>query len=327
MVAMEFHHKNTTQGMMMNLPARGPSRVELLTHAWAIRKDPLSHLVDWHQRYGDVVLLPFKRPTYLLCNPADVRHVLVTNQRNYHKTGGLLIGKRLFGQGLLRSEDPLHLRQRRIMQPMFHHQNIVRFGEIMRTVAEETVRHWKEGTVINLAAEMTRTTATIVGKSLFSLDISSETSDLHAALIDAQRYIIKRQRTLLPLPEYVPTPSAVRYGRAVERFDKAIYGMIASRRATHMPSQDMLSLLLTASDDNGMPMSDRQIRDELLTLLLAGHETTANALTWSWYLLSQHSDVETRLCSELEAVLHGRAPSAADVARLKYTAMVIAEAM
>ncbi len=305
----------------------GPSRLDLLRNARRIRGDVLGALQDWQRRYGDVVELPLKRRTFLLFLPDDVRHVLVANQRSYHKTGGILVGRRVFGQGLLASEDPLHRAQRRLMQPMFHKTSIAAYGAIMTRTIARTLAGWEEGAVVDLAAEMSRTTLSIVGQSLFSLDLVHDSTELHESLLAAQHYIVQRQQAILPLPEFLPTPSAVRYWRALKSFDRILAEMIARRRAESERPRDVLTLLLEARHEDGAPMPDRQIRDELLILLLAGHETTSNALTWSLYLLAQHPAVLERMLDELSRELAGRPATAADVARLAYTGAVVDEAM
>ncbi len=312
---------------MSNLRLPGPSRLDLLMNARRIRGNVLGSLQEWHKQYGDIVELPLKRRTFLLYSPSDIRHVLVTNQRNYHKTGGILIGKRIFGQGLLASEGDFHRTQRRIMQPMFHQNSIAGYGAIMSETITETIKNWEDGSVVDIAAEMSQTTLAIVGRSLFSLDLNKDAHELHRSLVAVQHYITRRQQAILPLPEFFPTPTSVRYRQAARSFDRILYRMIAARRAQKDQPHDVLSLLLQARYDDGSSMPDNQIRDELLILLLAGHETTSNALTWAVYLLGQHPHVASKLREELRHTLDGRTPQTGDVPHLVYTASVMNEAM
>jgi cytochrome P450 len=310
----------------MSKRAPGPSRWELLRNVRRIRRDVAGWLVEQHRRHGPAVLLPLRWPTFLLTTPEDIKHILVTNPRNYHKTGGLTVGKELLGRGLVSSEPPLHTKQRRVMQPMFHRQSIARFGEWMTEATEEHLRGWRDGAVLDLSLDMMELTMAIAAQALFSTDLRGSTRELALAFTEAQRLITRRQRRV-PIPVWVPTPTNHRYRRAIARIDEAVHGLIARRRTLAEQPPDLLGMLLAARFEDGSPMPDQQVRDEVTTLLMAGHETVSNMLCWTFYLLSQHPAVEARLHAEWRAVLGGRTPALADLPALRYTDQVLAESM
>jgi cytochrome P450 len=248
--------------------------------------------------------------------------VLVTEHRAFTKGRALHEAKRILGDGLLTSEDELHRRQRRLIQPLFAHRYVATYGEAMVEAAERAAGRWRDGEALDANAEMSRLTLTIVGRTLFDADVEGEAAEIGRALTDS---IVMLNRFMLPFSgvlERVPTRTARRLRRARERLDATIYGLIARRRADGAESGDLLSLLLRTE-----AMSDEQVRDEAMTIFLAGHETTAVALTWTWYLLSQNPRAEARLHEELERELGGRAPAVADLPRLPYAEQVIAESM
>ena len=301
------------------------------------RRDPLG-FIERCAVYGDVVKLPYglaadlfmrRRGTaaYLLRDPADIKYVLATHQKNYERLW-VPAAKRVFGNGLLASEDPLHLRQKRVMQPYFHHQRIKGYAGTMVEKTEALLARWGEGATVDLAEEMMRLTLRIVCSVLFGLELSAEAEAVSEAVTVGQYHITRQYRSFLALmiPAFVPTRSNRRFQAAMKRLDQTIFGMIDARRGGR-EQNDLLSMLLQAQDEDGSRMSDRQVRDEALTLLLAGHETTANALAWTAFLLSQHPEAEATLLAELQGALNGRSPSADDLPKLAYTEAVFAEAM
>ena len=306
----------------------GPSRWRLLRDLPRIRRNMLDYLVELAAQHGDTVLLPLRHPTYLLRDPADIKHVLVTNGINYHKAGGLRVGKHLLGEGLISSEEPLHGRQRRLLQPMFHKQVIAGFADLMTRSTGQHIGGWKAGAVIDLALEMMDLTISIGSQALFGFDLHREGRELGLAFAEAQRLITVRQRRL-QLPLWVPTLLNIRYRRVLAQIDSATARIIASRRAVPEADRpgDLLTMMLAVRYEDGAPMPDKQLRDEMITLILAGHETVANTLNWTWYLLSQHPDVEAELVAEWKAVLGGRSPVLSDLPNLRFTEMVLAEAM
>ncbi|EEF61027.1 cytochrome P450 [Pedosphaera parvula] len=303
----------------------GPSRLQLLRDYPKVRRDLTRYLVELYQQHGETVLLPLIYPTYMVSNPADIKYILVSNPTNYHKTGGLRIGKELFGEGLVTSEVPLHTRQRRLMQPMFHRQSIANFADIMTNTTHGWIKNWKEDATINIGMELMQLTLSIVGKALFSIDLVAEAQEIGNAFITAQVEITRIQRGL-PLPKFIRTPSHRRYEQARKTIDGFIHDLINKRRRDTNPPDDLLTLLLASRYEDGSPMSEQQIRDEAVTILMAGHETVTNGLSWTFYLLARHPEIQARVLKEIETVLGRRLPTMADLPSFKYTEMVLAEA-
>jgi cytochrome P450 len=297
--------------------------------ALAVTRYPLDFLPALAREYGDVAAFNVVgQPIVLLSDPSDIRDVLVTHARSFHKGRGLERAKVLLGEGLLTSEDDFHLRQRRLAQPAFHRARINAYGEVMAAYARRRAAEWMDGAELDLSREMAAYTLAVVGKTLFDADIEGEAHEIGDALSAA---IATFNFTVLPYADLLlrlPLPIARRFRRARERLDATIYRMIGERRASAEDRGDLLSMLLLAHDTegDGGVMSDVQLRDEAMTLLLAGHETTANALTWAFYLVSRSADVEDRLHAEVDA-LGDRPLGADDVGRLPYTRAVLAETM
>ena len=265
----------------------------------------------------------------LLTNPEHIRSLLVTNQRNFSKGRGLERTKIFLGEGLLTSEADFHLRQRRLAQPAFHRERIAAYADVMAADADKMAKSWRDDTMIDVYDEMMHLTLGIAGKTLFDTDIEHEAAAIGEAITLSIKMFNYSVLPLGTLFEYVPLPWIRRLHAARRRMDEIIYGMINERRASGVDRGDLLSMLIMAQDTegDGGRMTDRQLRDEVVTLLSAGHETTAVALTWTWYLLSQHPEVEAKLHEELDRVLCGRTPTVADVANLTYTRMVFSESM
>lgn len=298
-------------------------------HLVDFRRNPLSFL-ERLAKLGDVV--GFKlgpQRIYLLNHPDYIRDVLVTNNRNFVKSRGLEAAKKFLGESLLTSEGEFHRRQRRLAQPAFHRQRINAYADVMTGYAVQTRERWRNGDTLDIAQEMMRLTLAIVGKTLFDADVEAEASEIGAALTSIMQLFERITNPLGGLLDKLPLPSNTRWLKAKQRLDSTIYRIIEQRRGTGADRGDLLSMLLLAQDEegDGGSMTDLQLRDEAMTLFVAGHETTANALTWTWYLLSQHPDVEARLHGEIDAALAGGLPTADDVAKLGYTEMVLAESM
>jgi len=292
----------------------------------ALHRDLLETSRRTLANYGDVVRLPLRYPLFILKHPEDIRHVLVVNQSNYHKTGALRMGHRLFGKGLLSSEDELHRRQRRVMQPMFHQNSVAGFAQVMVDATESMVKKWRHGQVVDMAQEMARLTLTIIGRLLFSIDLTVEAPELHRLFVLAQRHIERQLHNPLRFTnKYLPGNR--RYERAMRRFDELVAQLLQDARRQQGSRNDLLSLMLDARFEDGEPMSDRQIRDEVVTLLLAGHETVAAAITWTWYLLAQHPEIESNLSDELQDVLGSRRPAATDYAELGLCRKIFSEVL
>jgi len=308
----------------------GPKATFLDTIIYRPGRDPLTFFSNLAKQYGDLAYLRMAgEHLFVASNPAVIRDVLVTHNQNFHKSRGLERMKILLGEGLLTSEDAFHLRQRRLMQPAFHRERIAAYASTMVAYADRVRRGWTPGATLDVALEMSRLTLLIVGKTLFDADVESQARDVGAAMSGLMDSF---WTLMLPFGETLqrlPIPHLRRGRKARERLDAIIYGMIRERRENLGDRGDLLSMLLMAQDDEdkGRGMTDRQIRDEAMTIFLAGHETTANALTWTWYLLSQSPEVERRLHEEIDAVLERRLPRVADVDRLPYTTKVVTESM
>ena len=293
------------------------------------RRDQLGFYESCAREYGDLAATrmgPFR--VLLIYHPDAIEELLVTRNRDFVKSPGVRLLRPLLGDGLLLSEGDTWLRQRRLVQPAFHRQRVAGYGEVMTAFAERHVADWKDGDVIEVHAEMMALTQAIVAKTLFDADVSGDAHEAgQAAKVLAEDFGARLQSFRL-LPYWVPTPGNLRARRAVRRLDALVHRIIAERRASDEDRGDLLSMLVSAQDaDDGTRMTARQLRDEVMTIFMAGHETTAVALSWTWYLLGQHPDVDARLADELRSVLGGRAPSVADLPRLKYAEMVVTESM
>jgi cytochrome P450 len=282
--------------------------------------------------YGDVSHMAVRGlHFYLINHPELIQDVLVTHHRSFIKSRALQAARRLLGVGLLTSEGELHLRQRRLVQPAFHRQRMAAYGQVMASYAAQTVDRWQTlgtGAAVDMSQEMMRLTLGIVGKALFDADVEGEAAEIGQALTEALHAV---NRLLLPggeLAEKLPLSANQRAEQALQRLNATVYRIIAERRTNGEDRGDLLSMLLEAADEeSGQQMSDEQVRDEAMTLFLAGHETTANALTWTWYLLAQNPAEERQLHHELDRVLAGRLPTVDDLPHLPYTRMVLSESM
>ena len=308
---------------------KGPKGLPFVGYLPAFRKHPLKFLKRMAEEYGDLAYFKLgPQHVYLVNHPELVREILVLRQHNFTKSRMLQRARILLGDGLLTSEGQVHVRQRRLVQPAFHRDRLPAYGKVMSDFARRARDRWQPGATLEMSHEMMQLTLAIVGKTLFSADVQSEASEIGQALTSVLEMF---DILLLPFSEYLeklPLPSVRRFERARTVLDETIYRMIRERRACGEDRGDLLSMLLLAQDeDDSGGMTDTQVRDEALTLFLAGHETTANALTWTWYLLSQNPECEARLHQEIDEVLGDRSPSFDDLPQLRYAEMVIAEAM
>ena len=298
------------------------------------RRDPLAFFTETQRTYGDIATFSFgPQQVYLVSYPDWIEDVLVNSAKKYTKGVALQRAKRLLGEGLLTSEGQAHLRQRRTIQPMFHRQHVQRFADAMVTHAVRWRDSITPNATIDVTDEMAALTLAIVGETLFSSNVQGDADEVREALSAAvQSFGIM----FLPGLEYfekLPLPVFVRVRKARERLDRVIHRVIRERRndeAKGSSPHDLVSMLLAARDPehpDEAGMSDQQIRDEAMTIFLAGHETTANAMAWTWHLLGAAPHVERRLHEELARVLDGRTPAVEDVTQLEYTRSVIAESM
>jgi cytochrome P450 len=313
-------------------PARrlAPPAHPLWGHAPAFNRDQLGYLSFLAREYGDVVPLRFTPFRAIFINaPNLIDEVLVVRNRDYRKSLAFRRAGAMLGNGLVLSEGDFWLRQRRLMQPAFHRERIAAYAQIMTGGAEGLVAEWSDGQTHDIQSQMMRLTLGVACRALFGSDVASKAADVGAAFTIALECLQARISSLgILVPDAVPTPTNLRLARAVRGLDKVVYGIIAQRRASGHDPGDLLSLLIQARDaEDGARMSDRQLRDEVMTLLFAGHETTALTLTWSFYLLATHAAAESELHRELDSVLGGRAPTIDDLMDLRFTNAVIAEAL
>lgn len=279
------------------------------------------------REYGDLVSLRVLNFRILLLNhPDHIEDVLVNHPRKFIKGRVLLANKRVFGRGLLTSEGDFWLRQRRLAQPAFHRARIAGYASTMVEYTERLLHEWRDGEERDIHKEMMRLTLQIVGKTLFDADVERDAQDIGKSMELLLELSANFRRTIF-IPHWVPTPTNLRMERAIRQIEKVLYRIIAEKRASGRDSGDLLSMLLPAQDVDGSRMTDQQLRDEAITLFLAGHETTANTLSWTWWLLAQNPAVEAKLHAELRTVLAGRSPSLDDLPRLVYTNHIITESM
>lgn len=295
----------------------------------SFRRDALGYLTAAAREHGDVVHLRVgPRHFFLLTHPDHVKDVLITHHARF--TGlAFEAGKRIIGEGLLSAQGEAHRRQRRLVQPAFHRERLAAYGATMVEHAARWSERPQDGEVVAIRDEMMRLTLGVVGETMFGT-ADGVAADEVRALIDAAMALFGPITfAFASLVERLPIPAARRFVRARSRLDERVYRMLGERRTSGADRGDLLSMLLLAQDaeSDGAGLTDRQVRDEVVTIFLAGHETTASALTWSWALLAQHPEAEARLHAELDAVLGGRLPSAADLPRLPYTVGVFAETL
>ncbi len=307
----------------------GPHQQWLFGNLREFGRDRLGALSRWAQEFGDVVWARFGPRTVVFLNHPDlVEEVLVNQNRKFIKHYRLRDAARTLGQGLLISEGDFWRSQRKLAQPAFHRERIAAYGELMVQLTERMLAGWAAGQVRDVQEDMMRLTLEIVAKTLFDAEIGGDSAEVSAAMDTLMRAFVVRTASLVSLPHWFPTPMNVRVERAIRRLEQILRTIIAERRKSGENRGDLLSMLLEAQDDeSGRRMTDTQLRDEVMTLFMAGHETTANTLTWTWFLLSQHPEAEARLHRELETVLAGRPPKFADLPRLPYTESVINETL
>jgi cytochrome P450 len=288
---------------------------------------PLEYFTKLAREYGDVAgirILNFK--TIFINHPDTIEEALVTNARKYTKGRVLRANRHVFGEGLLTSEGEFWLRQRRLVQPAFHRARIASYAAAMVEYTQRMLEGWRDGEERDAHQEMMRLTLQIVGKTLFDADVERDAQEVGKSLELLLEIGANFRRTIF-VPHWLPTPTNLRVKREVAQIEKILYRIIADRRASDRDAGDLLSMLLSAQDEDGSRMTDRQLRDETITLFLAGHETTASTLSWTWWLLAQNPAAEAKLHSELDAVLGGRGPALDDLPKLCYTGHVVTESL
>jgi cytochrome P450 len=293
-------------------------------------RERLDLLREMATGYGDVSEITLgKQRLVMLTHPDDIRDVLVTHQKQFRKGQALERAKVLIGEGLLTAEGEHHLRQRRLVQPAFHRARISAYAGAMTGAAMQEQSTWRHGETIDANRAMMLVTLDIVAATLFGATIGSGGSAIGKALDDVFEAFSIGYGPLTPLLDLIPTPKKRRLQKGKRLLDDTIDRIIAERRASDVDTGDLLSMLLHATDTegDGGGMSDQQLRDEAITIFIAGHETTANALTWTWLLLARTPDAERALHEEVDRVLGDRLPTMDDLAQLPMTRAIVAESM
>jgi cytochrome P450 len=298
------------------------------------RQSPLDFIMDVHRRVGDVARFRMGHVNaYLVRHPEDVHHVLVKNHGTYgKKTIGYEKLRLFLGQGLVTSEGEFWRRQRRIAQPAFHRKRIASFAQVMSDMADDMVRGWQpaidRGQPVDMSPEMMRVTLRVIANTLLSIDVERRERDIADAISELLEMFERALGQVLPIHEKLPTRTHRRWQAAMDVLNDLVNGTIAERRSSGARSEDLLDMLMYATDEEtGERMTDQQLRDEVMTMFVAGHETTANALSWTMYELSRHPEVVAKLHAELDTVLEGRNPRLEDLPKLAYTGQVFDEAM
>jgi cytochrome P450 len=297
------------------------------------RKGQVRFFLDNWRMYGDIVRFQIGPIViHVIAHPDAAQHVLVQNQQNYCKGQGYEKTKLLLGLGLLTNEGAPWQRQRRLMQPPFTARAVSQFGAAMTAATAAMLRRWSDRAGdrdrLDVNEEMLGLTLSMIATTMLSLDVEAVGAEMRRAYAEACTFLNRRLATVVDLPLWVPTPANRRFNRAVRTLDQMIADIVQERRRHPHGQGDLLERLLAARDETtGAGMSERQIRDEVITIFFAGHETSAQTLSWLWYLLAQHPEVERKLHAELAEVLGGRTPTVADLPRLSYMRLVVMEAM
>jgi len=294
----------------------------------AFYRDMLGFLCGLQHEYGDVVAFRLgPEHTVLLSHPEHIHAVLVTHHHAFTKGRRGDVSKQFLGEGLLSSEGAVHQRQRHLLQPAFQRQRLAHYATVMTTAATRLRQAWQDGATLDITPAMMRLSLAIASTTLFDTDVEDEAMAIGRAITTLLRFAPRFNMPFAPLLRLLPLPSTVQLRRAQHFLDTFTYRLIDERRAQGDETGDVLSMLVHARFDDGSAMSARQVHDEVLTLLLAGHETTGLALSWTWYLLAHHPDVDAAMQAELQTVLGGRLPTVEDLPHLSYTRMVFTEAL
>ena len=310
----------------------GPKPQFLIGRMPLASRDPLALFSKWAAEFGDIF---YYRAAwihvYFLNHPDLIEGVLVRNYQNFLKDHVIRKSRWFFGEGLLTNEGESWLRQRRLSQPAFHRERVASYARIMTCYTGQMLDSWdakfaKTAAPFDIHQEMMQLTLRIVVRALFNVE-AEQIGAISKAMNILMRNSSGVRMLLPPVARYLPTPAMIEFRRSVRQLDESVYHIIAARRRDESDSGDLLSMLMQARDEDGSRMSDKQLRDEVMTFLLAGHETTALTLSWTWHLLAQHPEVEEQLHAELERLLAGRVPELSDLPKLNYTERVIKESM
>ena len=313
----------------------GPPAVRNVLHMLVMgynvnRLGPLTLLSNMMKDYGDIAAFNLMGvPQVWTTNAEFAAEITVKQSANFRKDKDYTDRKkglaRFMGDGLLTSNGDFWKRQRKLVAPALHAKRIEAYAETMVDYTRQLVAKWQDDQRLDISREMNAVTMRIVAKTLFNTEVEHVIEMVHRSMAAIQESAVSVQTS--PLPNWFPTPTELRARRAIHDLNEFVYQTIMERRKSSEDKGDLLSMLLMAEDDEGHHMTDEQARDEILTLFLAGHETTANTLNWTWMLLAQNPDAEAKLHAELDSVLQGRAPTLADLRRMPYTEMVIKESM
>lgn len=299
-----------------------------------LQKDPLRFLLDYHRQYGDVFRFqvgPFV--LHMLAHPDHIKHVLLDHAKNYPRSWVYKRTKLAAGEGLVTTEGQAWRRLRRMAQPAFHPRQIEAMADVMTDATDAMRQRWREvaqrGEPLDVAAEFMELALRIAGRTLLSTDLGGEADRIGPAITASMEYVQYRLENVLALPLGVPTPRNLRFRRALRTLDTILFEIIAQHRhKSERDANDLLTMLMAARDEEtGKGLSDVELRDQIFTFIVAGHETTANALTWTFYLLSQHPEAERHVHTEVAEVLGGRTPDADDLQHMVYTRRVIEESL
>ena len=295
-----------------------------------IRKNALTFLQELAS-LGDCSRLrtgPFQ-PLYMLNHPDLFKEVLITKNDSFIKGRGVQLTRFLLGNGLLTNEFASHRKQRKLVLPAFHHSRLVYYAEVMASITEKRIRQWRHNRIVTLESEMAALTMEIVAETLFGTKVGSTEADVFTkALTELQESFVKIINPFTEILMKLPIPETRKINRAHTIVDGAIYRIIETHREHPERYKDLLSMLISAQDEEtGQGMDDKQVRDEAMVLFIAGHETTAVALTWFWYMVAQHPEVERRMHEEIDDVLKGQSPSFQDLPKLTYTRQVLSETL
>jgi cytochrome P450 len=306
----------------------GPRGLAALTTVLAFGRDWNKFLRRCQREYGDLVYFRFLNvPLCLVAHPDAIEDVLVKSATKFEKSRDYRAMRALLGNGLLTSEGNFWQGQRKLIQPAFRQHNILSYAKLMTEAAGTMLEQWRDGETRDVHEDFMGVTLEIVAKSLFGSDISQDTRGVGQAVNTVMSLFIDQASLSFLLPESLPIPKSARLRKSIEHLNGVIHGIIRKRRTHPKPANDLLQTLLDMQDESGTGMSDEQLRDEVMTLFLAGHETTANSLTWTLRLLADNPDKEAALIEELDAVLQGQPPGVGDLPRLAYTEMVVKESM
>jgi cytochrome P450 len=311
--------------------APGPRGTAVVGKLFDVRRDRLGLVTTIHREFGDIVRFRMmSRTLHLISRPDYIRHVLVDHQANYCKGVGLSQAKRWLGEGLVTSEGAAWARQRRLVQPSYQRAHLPSFGAVVTDCAAAAIEDWRaaafDGKPIELAGQMMRLTLRVIARVMFSTELADD-GRLAAAFTTALRDAMDRMTAMVALPDWIPVPGKRRFVRAISALENVVSEIIEEHRNSGRHYDDLVSRLLAERDENGDSLDSREIRDQVLTMLLAGHETTATSIAWTLYLLDRHPEARRRVVEETDALLCGRVPTPEDLPLLTWTRMVYEEAL